>query len=315
MAYTLGQLRTEVYEHSGDDSQLDPAVSANLVRLDKVINEGQRRVAFYKNTRGRRVRFPQLFGQLNFQTSIVQGLVSVASANTVTLDGSAGAETDRYKDWLVRIGGQTHLVTDYQASRVATVAENWVSVPTGGEAYTLFKRHERLLPAGHSWALEHVELPVESSLPALHEGRLLEVMKIVDLADQRELDHAVRGEFFDVSLTAIGPPRSWYRFGNIIEFDNALDEERWYRMEYYRAPTEMVAEADVPEIDEVFHWGIVLWCRWWSFIRQQETQLSSQAESDFRSFMNETIAAKEAISERDRGPRIRVVPRVWRGRR
>lgn len=310
MAYTLAQLRTEVYELSGEVSDLDPAGSTT--RLDQMINEGQRRVAFYKTKRGRRVRFPQLMGQLNFQTSIISGTVVSGTANTVILDGAAGAEDDRYTDWVVEInGGQQRLITDYSAARVASVNEPFATVPAGADTYRLYKSFERLLPASHSWQAEHIQLPVQTAAgtgaPAyVPQGNLLEVLKIIDLDDKRELVSAVRGESFDNKLVSEGPPRQWYRFANSIVFDRALDEERWFRLEYYRAPTQMVAADDTPEIDEIFHWGIPLWCRWWSLIRQQETGYTFTAYRDWTNFMEETVSSWESQQERDRGPTMRV---------
>lgn len=310
MAYTLAELRTELFEVSGEIGDLDP--SGSTVRSDQMLNEGQRRCAFYKSKRGRRVRFPQLFGELNFQTSTITGTVVSGTATTVTLDAAAGAEDDRYQDWIVRInGGQDRLITNYTSGRIATVSEDFQTVPVVSDTYLLYKRGYRLLPAGHSWAMEHITLPVQNSVGTgapdyFPEGNLLELMKVIDLQDKRELDDAVRGEFFDNELVASGTPVEWYRFANTLKFDRALDEARWFRIEYYRAPTQMVADGDNPEIDEIFHWGIVLWARWWALMRQQETGYTVSAQRDWADFMEMTVSSWESQQERDKGPTMRV---------
>lgn len=314
MAYTLAELRTEVYEQSGEIDDLSPT-SGDTTRLDQMINEGQRRVAAYKTPRGRRTRFQQLKGQLNFQTSIVEGDVVAGTSSTVTLDSSAGAEDNRYNDWLVRVNGEVHLIASYASSRVATIVDTWGTTPDSDDTYTLYKRFERILPANHSWVSEHIALPSESTLRDMHEGNFLEVMKIIDLSRPYELDHAVRGEAYANEVEATGDPSEWYRFGNMVKFDRALDEVRWFRMEYYRAPTDMSADGDLPEIPEEFHWGIVLWCRYWSMVRQQDAPMARTAMREFTDFMTSTISAFEAAAERDAGPVIRVKPGTLRMRR
>ena len=310
MAYTLAQLRTELFELSGEIGDLDP--TGSTVRADQMINEGQRRVAFYKTKRGRRVRFPQLFGEFNFQTSTITGTVVSGTATTVTLDAAAGAEDDRYQDWIIRInGGQDRLITTYSAARVATVNEDFQTTPAASDTYLLYKRGYRLLPSTHSWVMEHIQIPVQNTSGTgatdyYPEGNLLEIMKVVDLQDKRELEDAVRGEFFDNELVASGTPVEWYRFANTLKFDRALDEARWFRVEYYRAPTEMVGDSDIPEVDEAFHWGIVLWARWWALMRQQETGYTTSAMRDWTDFMEQTVSSWESKSERDRGPTMRI---------
>jgi hypothetical protein len=134
---------------------------------------------------------------------------------------------------------------------------------------------------------EHIQLPSESNLYRA-DGNFVEILKIIDLEQQQIIRPAPRSSDYPNFLYSTGDPRRWYRFGNKLYFDNNIDENRWFIMEYYRLPSDMSSDSDEPEIPEMYHWAIVLWGKWWGLQRNGETSDAYAAKRDLEDEIRRT---------------------------
>lgn len=302
---TLSQLRTEVWEMVGEPSDIDP--SDDSTRLDRVCNEAQRQIAAWKDpSSGAQLRLRNLFGEMFFQWTVVSG--TLGDQTWATADYHVELPSDniditddvgRYVGWIIEVGSERKIIMEYAGGVYLALAhEDWGTTPSSGDSFTMYKRFAKLLSGSDGWAGDHVTLPSEGSL-GRGEGNLVEVLKLEDVAEQRVLRQQHGRESWPTLNTSVGDPTAWYRYGNQIVFNYAPSTEKWFRMEYYRTPTEMSADADEPEIPEMFHWGIVLWGVEWGFARQQEMDSKYSAKRDYHDFMRRVKDQYDVMFERE----------------
>ena len=301
---TLETIANEIWKNLGEIPDLDPATDTSNngePMLYHVANLAQRRIASYKNLRGRIFRLNNLVGEMYFKSTIIEGTLDVnGSTSTVVFpSGDVGAGDDRYNGWIVKVNNTFRVIMDYDAStRTATVHEDFSTAPASGDTYGLYKKFSLLLESDHAWAGEHITLPAVTDRWR-SEGNLLEVLKISDLEDERNLKKATRGKDFVGIQTSTGDPTRWYRFGNKLYFDYAPEKEKWFKLEYYRLPTEMTLSTDEPEIPEQFHYGIILWGTEWGYRREGESNEKYSTKRDFIEFMEQTISGMDVEDERE----------------
>jgi hypothetical protein len=145
------------------------------------------------------------------------------------------------------------------------------------------------MDSGHVWVSDHISLPAETN-NTQGTGNLIEIMKLVDLEAGEDLSFSEEFEDFPDNITSPSDPKEFYRIGNKIYFDRPIDEEKWFKMEYWRLPTEMSDADDVPEIPEHLHWGIVLWGIMWGHSREGESSDKYSAKKDFVDFMRSKVS-------------------------
>lgn len=303
---TLAEIRTEIWNDIGRPSNLDPSTDTSYSSgpyLTFVANEGQRRIAMWKAPNGRQLRFHQLLSEVMFQSQVITGSLTTATTTGLTFDSSMERNADQYEGWVAEItsgtqNGQRRIITAYAVDGSSTVHEAYTTAPAAADTYRCYKRFWYLLPSTHLWIADHITLPGEQDRYRA-EGNYLQPLKIVDMAEQRVLERAAHTESYDATLTEYGDSSEWYRFGNKIYLDKNQRDEKWFRMEYYRLPTELSADADEPEIPEEFHFGIVLFGRWWGYQRQQELRSAWAAKQDFNEFMGTTKTELDVESERE----------------
>lgn len=299
---TLSELRTQIWERIGEPSDIDP--SDDSTTLDFVCNEAQRQIAFWVDPQtGRQLRLRNLFGEMFFRWTVISGTLgdqSGAGDDEVVLPAAdVGADDDEYNGWIVEVGSEKLQVMDYDGgTTTVTLQADWTSAPESGDSYSLYKRFAMLLPSSDGWASEHITLPSEGSLGRAT-GNLIEVLKLEDVDQQRVLEPEHGRESWPSLNTSVGDPTAWYRYGERIVFNYAPDEQRWFRMEYYRGPTDVSSDTDEPEIPELFHWGIVLWGTEWGFAREMEMDSKYSAKRDFEDFMRRTKSQYEVMWERE----------------
>jgi len=303
MAYTLTQLRAEIYANLGNPSELDPDVDST--KLDQICNEGQRQLALWRDPiTGRMSRFRSLMAELYFKPKVITGTVGAGSTtSTVVLDTEVGTQDDRYNGWVVEIGGIIKYITDYTGStRTATVHALYGTAPAAGVAYKLYKRFWLFIPSTDPWASspsgEHIVLPTTSTIYRA-EGNFVEILRMQDLTQHRYIEQAMRSDDFMEFIDSSGDAQEWYRFGNKLYVDTNIDEaDRSYRLEYYRLPTDMSADSDTPEIPEMFHYGIILWATAWGYRRAQESSDLYSTNRELVDFMRSTLSQYHIGSER-----------------
>jgi hypothetical protein len=297
-------MEAELWEMLGEPSDLDPTVfgSAGELKLRRWLNEGQRRIAGWKFPEGHIIRFPCLYKQMFWQAVVKTGTLQGGSTTSVIfagVDTQIGTEDDRYNGWRVEVtggtgAGQSAIIVDFAGGgKVGTLNQTWGTAPDGTSTYSMTKKFALLLPAVNPWASEHIQLSPVSDI--------LDIMKIEDVEDLVTLDEGDRTESFIGTFEDVGTPVSWIFFGNQIIFDVAPDASRWFKIEYYKQPIEMVAASDTPEIPDAWHEGIVLWARWWGFARGQETAMAYSSKKDFNEFLQNTRQSLEMRYERTGG--------------
>lgn len=300
---TLELLRNEIWQQIGEPSDLDPSSDTSYNGgpfLTWVVNEGQRHVASWKDVQagGRVMRLPQLIGEMFHKTTVWTGtLTDNGTLTQVTLPGSiGGGEADRYNGWILEVNGEYKLVVDY-LNYQATVHEEFSSAPATGDSFALYKRFDIMLVDSDPWASEHLILP-EQTTRFRTEGHLIQVLKVEDVQEQRELKVAAKPEAYTANLVSVGTPGRWWVDGNRLFYNEAWDEPKWLRITYYRLPTDMVVAVDEPEVPEQYHYGIVLWGCWWGFRRQQENAAAYSLKRDFEDFMRSTVSVADISSEK-----------------
>ena len=301
---TLNKIVTEIWNNLGAPSDLDPdsdISNGGSPMLWHVANLAQQRIASYKTLRGRIFRLNNLTGEMYFKSTIIEGTLDAVGTTTTIVFPTAdvGSGDDRYNGWIVKKGSEYKLIVDYDTStHTATVHEAFNTVPTSGDTYGLYKKFNLLLDSDHDWVDEHITLPSESDRWR-SEGNLLEVIKISDLDDERNLKKATRGKNFVGIHTSTGDPTRWYRFGNKLYFNYAPEEEKWFKLEYYRLPTKMELSTYEPEIPEQFQYAIILWGTEWGYRREGESNEKYSTKRDFQEFMEQTISGMDVEDERE----------------
>ena len=296
---TLSEIRNEIWEAIGHDTRYNPSTDTSYNSgpyLTFVVNEAQRQIATWKDPQTERVlRFKELMSEMFFKSVTLTGTIASATTTTVTLDTAVNANADEYNGWVIETGSDLRAITDFSAARVATVHDSYSTAPSG--TYTLYKRFFYLLPSSHAWAAEHIVLP-DPSDRYRSEGNFLEPLKIEDLASQRTLDLGSRIESFPEFTNETGDPLSWITYGNKIVMDTNVSTAKWFRMEYYRKPTDMSADTDEPEIPGPFHYAMVLWGTWWGYRRKRENAAAYSVKRDLMDYMKTTVGGFDVNFER-----------------
>jgi len=309
---TLADIRNQIYWNSGNSTDLNPATDTSYNGgpiLTWCCNEAQRQIATWKDpVTGRHTRFRNLVSDLFFKSKVIEGtLTSVGTTTTVVFPAAdVGTQDDRYNGWVVEINSEMKLIVDYVGSTyTATVHDAFSSAPAVDDTYKLMKRFSLLLPSGHDWLSsptgEHITLPSESDTSRA-EGNLYEVLKIEDIDNTRVLDKAERTDSIPEYINSSGDPTVWWRFGNKLYFDTNVDTDSlWYRMEYYRLPTEMSDATDEPEIPEPYHYAMVLWGTAWVYRRKQESSDLYSVSRELETFMRNRVGEFDSEMERESG--------------
>lgn len=282
---TLSEMETEVYEALGEQSDLDPALSAGAAMLDRWINEAYQKVCFWRFADGTQVNFPATKGEKFFQSYILTGTATSGAASTVTLDSSSAAVADRYVGWVIKItagtgSGQSRIIMAYTAARVATVHEAWDTNPDTTSTYSLHKRFMKVVPAAAVDAAENIVIDPASEF--------VTALKVTDVAGLSDLDPGEKSEAYSGSMGSVANPTIFYTYGNTIFFDTAFETSQWYRLEYEKLPTPLTAAADEPQIPEVFHRAIVLHATWIGLKRSQDTEDAYSTKRDLQEYMAST---------------------------
>ena len=307
---TLAEIRLRVWSALGEPENLNPGTDDQYnggPLLTWVANEGQRQVAKWKDKQTNKpVLISDLYAGLNFSTFFTLEVIAAVNNTTtpysVTLTSSLPTD-DVFNDWIVEgyngtAIGEKRIVTDYTGTtRIIYLSDAFITTPTIGDVVWLYKRFEKLLPATSADAAYHIALPTASD-SAQNVGNLLQVLSIVDLIDKAEVTPAPRVEKYSAALTDDGVPSTWYMYGNRIYFDVGVKTYRTYHMEYYRTPTDMVADGDLPDIPEIYHWAICLWGMWWGYKDMLESSMAYSTKLDFEDEMRRTTGQNEIRKER-----------------
>ena len=152
---TAQEMIEDVWEGSGDMSDLNPysdaplnsvfsMTSSGAVKLLRFINRAYRRILLWKQPNGRLVRFTSMEGKRYFTLTPKSGTVVSATSSTITLDSNVDANDDQYNGYVIRIDGgtgegQVRIITYYTSARVATINREWDINPDSTSEYSVYK--------------------------------------------------------------------------------------------------------------------------------------------------------------------------------
>lgn len=274
---TLSEIREQIWMALGEPTDLKPDSTGETL-LAWVVNEGQRQIASWKDpSTGRHLRIQALQSEMFYYLKNEEYTV-----DNVKSDFPYGlwftnttAYNDYYNGWLVKTGGgETALVMDYSGDSKYIHLSNWFNTaPEAGDTIYFYRNFQKL--TGPNWDHD-IQIPLSEDL--------IEVLSIIDLDQGRELKKA-GPEKFPANLQSTGEPEYWWRFGDKIFYDVHVETEKWFKMEYYRMPDEMVLATDEPEIPSIYHYAIVLWGIWWGYKRNGESSRAYSTKRDLEDYM------------------------------
>jgi hypothetical protein len=303
---TLSEIRTEIWEALGKPTDLDPSVDAT--RLTRWVNEAQTVLGAWRDPdSGRIFRYHGLFGSLNYKSKVLSDTIATVSNDDtpyyLELDGDEiGTGDDRYNDWVVEItsgdaDGEVRLITDYDSDNSRIYYANAFNTePSADDTVSIYKRFDYLLPEGHSWVSEHIQLPATSD-SYLATGNLMEVLNVYDITNRVLLEKGSRVDMFK-DLTA-GHPTMWYRYGNRLFYNcNQNTDDVDYRLEYFRNPMSLSSDGDVPELPLQYHRAIVLQGIIFGHIRTLEYDKKWMLQQDLKLHMRQVVSQWDIRDER-----------------
>jgi len=278
---TLAEYQVEIYEMTGEQGDLyDVDTTTYDAKLTTAINEGIRTVATWKDPQtGKAMRYPKVADVATFQAYYTSGdLTDDGSTSTVVLPTGASTANDAYNGWSIKVGSEERLIVDYVgATLTATVTPVFGTAPADEDEYSLSKNFIQLLPATDALIAFHYTKPTGMIIP----------LQLLNLSDKMLLERAPRVENYVTTRHLQSSPTEFYFQDDQLIFNSAFDDEYWYEMEYTRLPAELSASTDEPELPEAFHYGVVLWGRWWGYARVQAHPEAYAAKQDFIDFMRQ----------------------------
>jgi len=297
---TLSELRLRIWDALGKPTDLDPSTDTQdgeSPLLNYYVNEGQRQIALWKDpVTMRRVHIQSLVSSLNYSSTTLTDTVSgVGMSNFpyyVDLTTLTQAD-DRYNDWYLVINGEIRKVVDYDGTnRRCYVHDTFDTTPAVADTAYLYKDFDYLLPSTHAWIDEHIQLPGTTDAYRAT-GNLLEVISLIDMTNERTLDRGLKGSNYVLNHNTYGDPSEWIRFGNKLIYDRPIDGDIWFKLEYYRLPTDMSNATDEPELPAPYHYAIVLWGIWHGLMRTGEASAVQLAWNNLTNYMRSTYGQKE----------------------
>jgi len=292
----LSQMRFQVYEMLGSREDLGPnGTPSSGGVIDQYLNLAQTRLAKWRFPDGHLLRFPALYDVVFFKSLVKTGTVGAITSTSVALDTAVSSTpSGRYKDWVVEITsntgvGQIRAIVSFNTSRVATVHKAWDTNPVSSSStYSIYKRFYRVVHTWNGLAADNIGL-----------NTVADILKIEDLGDEREIKHDERTVAVVSFITDKGAPSKWTHQGDKIVFNTNVDDARWFRMEIYKNPTNLVAGTDKPtELGEGWDHVMVLYARWFGEARGQEPSLAYSAKKDFEDVLVTMRQDKEMGFER-----------------
>jgi hypothetical protein len=292
---------TEVFETLGEDTMMDPSTAEGRARLLRWANRAQRRVAFFRLKSGHLLRFPTLRVETMWQavayTDTATYTVASSTDNTVTCNNLPGVTANRYRGWVVEINDEHRLVVS-QSGSTLTINDDWNSNPAAADTYKLYKRWYDLVDSGHAYASENIILDPVSAV--------YEILVLEDLQEEVSLVYDDRIETNIFTLKETGDPTTLRMDGNRIYLDYNVEDTRYFRMEYYKYPAEMSADADEPDLPEVFHEAVLMEMERLAYRFKNQNNSAYSLKRDIEDFMNTVMLPGEMGFER-RNPYTEVV--------
>ena len=304
---TVQELIIQIYRGYGEDSRYLPYTTLNSgvfdinaagsVELLRILNEAYRRVCTFKNSRKELVQFPSMKKELNFQSYIETGTCQAGStASAVVMPSGFDSNDDFYNDYVIEVtsgtgSGQKRYIVDYVGStQTATVNVDFDTTLDNTSVVKVYKKFMKLLDSADNQASANIALdPIDE---------IYTVQSIVDLTEETLLEATGNTEHYATTLTDKGDPKEYYFRGDKIIFDTAVDDQRWFKLEYLTLLPEMTAADEEPKIPESYHMALVYWTLHYLYMISGESDYAWARKKDYFDFMNSTQMTRESRQDR-----------------
>lgn len=294
---TLSEARTDLYDLVARNSDLDPTTTDGAARLDRYLNRAYREVASWKLPRGGRLSFPVTRGVELWQNQVYTGTASAGTATTITIPTAGLQTTDGYyEEWVLQLtsgtgSGQARGVVAWTGSTgVAEVYPAWSTTPDDTSVFLLTKSFAVIGKSTDAGAADEIVLEPVSS----YQG----ILRISDLGTKAVLEPAESRDNLLTGTETPGTPSMFAVDGLRVYFDVPFSEERWWRVEYVKAPAELSSETDEFALPPEWMGAVLLRAKYWVLHGYGEMEDVNQARLEFLQLVGSLAQVGEDLGEK-----------------
>lgn len=276
---TCSSALVEIWEMLGEPTDLSPYTNPNDVStfsmtltgttaLLRALNHGIQAIASYKDrTTGRHYRFRDCIAERYIQSDTTSGTATSASSTSSVVLDTAESAANTLRGALIVCNDENRLIVSNTTA--AVVPHKEFSSTTASQDYVIYRR----------W----LDLSGEDT-------RLYEVLSLFDMEDEQELDRRFAGELAEEQILDTGVPTTWFSTGSRIWFDYHVEDERYYKINFYQLPAYLTSSDETTELPlpEPVHYACILWCLAWGFGRYQDPTMRYSYRKELQEFMRET---------------------------
>jgi len=291
---TILNIVKEIFEALGEPSDLDfwnstrTAANTSSVawkRLVDVVNEGCLALSSWKWPNGRQIRMRHVEDVVYLKMNPVEGVCSGVLPSSLEMAGLAdGTNLQAGKLLVGEESGATGIVLWSSGTTLMLTGVEGSFVE--GERGKLYQREWKFETVTAGYDPETV-----TGIPVLTgKGAPIDVIGVYDVESGIALGETERQERYVSVGRNVVAPSSIQRIPRGFVLDTWPLEGMVVAVRFTRGPgvlgyTDTEAE---PELPPQFHWGLVLWGKWWGLQRSLETNDAYAVRKDLESFMSQT---------------------------
>ena len=291
---TILNIVKEIFEALGEPSDLDfwnstrTAANTSSVawkRLVDVVNEGCLALSSWKWPNGRQIRMRHVEDVVYLKMNPVEGVCSGVLPSSLEMAGLAdGTNLQAGKLLVGEESGATGIVLWSSGTTLMLTGVEGSFVE--GERGKLYQREWKFETVTAGYDPETV-----TGIPVLTgKGAPIDVIGVYDVESGIALGETERQERYVSVGRNVVAPSSIQRIPRGFVLDTWPLEGAVVAVRFTRGPgvlgyTDTEAE---PELPPQFHWGLVLWGKWWGLQRSLETNDAYAVRKDLESFMSQT---------------------------
>lgn len=334
----------DLWELAGEPSDLDPwangvvnydplvdldATSAGVQYYLRQISLAQIMLANWRTRRGRPIRFNKFLTQTNIKVGRTATdylyTITYIDAYTLRLTSSASSLSETVltdskllvNGYYTRDGEDITTVTEILVARAVHDAGNgWYTLSLRDEVTNIAYTDD-----GTDYLFDSMDCEVyldrfqveRTSSPAF-EGTRVElpnkfrnIIKITNMDDGTPLRRVESKESLFNPYMTFGIPGEWYSLGEMLYFDQYVEEGIWHTIEYQRLPNDMTALTDMLDIPEEWHEVLILINEWKVSKRMQDKQRANELLAEINRWIEtlRTDMEEEWLREQTQGFYIR----------
>jgi len=291
---TILNIVKEIFEALGEPSDLDfwnstrTAANTSSVawkRLVDVVNEGCLALSSWKWPNGRQIRMRHVEDVVYLKMNPVEGVCSGVLPSSLEMAGlEDGTNLQAGKLLVGEESGATGIVLWSSGTTLMLTGVEGSFVE--GEKGKLYQREWKFETVTAGYDPETV-----TGIPVLTgKGAPIDVIGVYDVESGIALGETERQERYVSVGRNVVAPSSIQRIPRGFVLDTWPLEGAVVAVRFTRGPgvlgyTDTEAE---PELPPQFHWGLVLWGKWWGLQRSLETNDAYAVRKDLESFMSQT---------------------------